>query len=92
MVMTSRTPLQRVLLKISGESPGRWPMALTQKWLPPWLARWEVIESGVEVCLVIGGNIFRGVSGAAAGWSAPLAITWVFNRYECTCYANALEP
>jgi len=28
----------------------------------------DVIDSGVEICLVIGGgNIFRGVSGAAAG-------------------------
>ncbi len=61
---------KRVLLKISGES-----LMGTQSYgidaemvasLP--LEVKAVAEQGIEICLVIGGgNIFRGVSGAAAG-------------------------
>jgi uridylate kinase len=61
---------QRVLLKISGESLmgersyGIDPVMVTR------VAEEikHVIEQGVEICLVIGGgNIFRGISGAASG-------------------------
>ncbi len=60
----------RVLLKISGES-----LMGTQSYgIDPEMVASvakevkDVVASGVEVCLVIGGgNIFRGVSGAAAG-------------------------
>ena len=60
----------RVLLKISGESlMGQRSYGIDPEMVAT-VAREvsEVIASGVETCLVIGGgNIFRGVSGAAAG-------------------------
>lgn len=60
----------RVLLKISGESlMGQQPYGIDPEMVST-VAREvrDVIASGVETCLVIGGgNIFRGVSGAAAG-------------------------
>src|SRR5436305_609379 len=61
---------KRVLLKVSGEAlMGRHEYGLDRETL----ARIaedvrEVVETGVQVCLVVGGgNIFRGISGAAAG-------------------------
>ena len=61
---------KRVLLKISGEAlMGRESYGID----PDMVARVaseikSVVEQAIEVCLVIGGgNIFRGVSGAAAG-------------------------
>lgn len=61
---------QRVLLKISGESlMGERSYGID----PAMVTRVaeeikHVIEQGVEICLVIGGgNIFRGISGAASG-------------------------
>ena len=60
----------RVLLKISGESlMGSQPYGIDPEMVAT-VAREvrDVVVSGVETCLVIGGgNIFRGVSGAAAG-------------------------
>ena len=60
----------RVLLKISGESlMGKQAYGIDPEMVAT-VARevCDVVRSGVEVCLVIGGgNIFRGVSGAAAG-------------------------
>src|SRR5210317_372553 len=60
----------RVLLKISGESlMGQRSYGIDPEMVAT-VAREvsEVIASGVETCLVIGGgNIFRGMSGAAAG-------------------------
>ena len=60
----------RVLLKISGESlMGKRSYGIDPEMVAT-VAREvrDVIASGVETCLVIGGgNIFRGVSGAAAG-------------------------
>ncbi|HCA13338.1 MAG TPA: UMP kinase [Alphaproteobacteria bacterium] len=60
----------RVLLKISGESlMGKQAYGIDPEMVAT-VARevCGVVRSGVEVCLVIGGgNIFRGVSGAAAG-------------------------
>jgi uridylate kinase len=60
----------RVLLKISGESlMGQRSYGIDPEMVAT-VAREvrDVIDSGVETCLVIGGgNIFRGVSGAAAG-------------------------
>ena len=60
----------RVLLKISGESlMGQQAYGIDPEMVAT-VAREvrDVIASGVETCLVIGGgNIFRGVSGAAAG-------------------------
>ena len=61
---------KRVLLKISGESlMGKLSYGID----PEMVARIagevkSVTEQGIEVCLVIGGgNIFRGISGAASG-------------------------
>ena len=61
---------ERVMLKISGESlMGKLPYGIDPEMVGTVAQQVkEVVASGVEVCLVIGGgNIFRGVSGAAAG-------------------------
>ena len=61
---------KRVLLKISGESlMGKQAYGIdTDMVLRVAEEIKDVLEQGIEVCLVIGGgNIFRGVSGAAAG-------------------------
>ena len=60
----------RVMLKISGESlMGRLPYGIDPEMVGTVAQQVkDVVATGVEVCLVIGGgNIFRGVSGAAAG-------------------------
>ena len=61
---------KRVMLKISGESlMGRLPYGIDPEMVGTVAQQVkDVAANGVEVCLVIGGgNIFRGVSGAAAG-------------------------
>ena len=66
----ARYQYPRVLLKISGESlMGTQSYGIDPEMVAT-VAREvrDVVASGVETCLVIGGgNIFRGVSGAAAG-------------------------
>jgi len=60
----------RVMLKISGESlMGKLPYGIDPEMVGTVAQQVkDVIATGVEVCLVIGGgNIFRGMSGAAAG-------------------------
>jgi uridylate kinase len=60
----------RVMLKISGESlMGKLPYGIDPEMVGTVAQQVkDVVATGVEVCLVIGGgNIFRGVSGAAAG-------------------------
>ena len=60
----------RVLLKISGESlMGKQAYGIDPEMVAAVAQQVkDVVDHGVEVCLVIGGgNIFRGVSGAAAG-------------------------
>ena len=60
----------RVLLKISGESlMGKQAYGIDPEMVATVACEVrDVVASGVETCLVIGGgNIFRGVSGAAAG-------------------------
>ena len=60
----------RVMLKISGESlMGKLPYGIDPEMVGTVAQQVkEVVATGVEVCLVIGGgNIFRGMSGAAAG-------------------------
>lgn len=60
----------RVLLKISGESlMGKQAYGIDPEVVSTVACEVrDVVDSGVETCLVIGGgNIFRGVSGAAAG-------------------------
>ena len=68
--MPSQPPYKRVLLKVSGEAlMGRREFGLdtdTMSRIAKDVA--DVVATGVEVCLVIGGgNIFRGISGAAGG-------------------------
>ena len=59
----------RVLLKISGESlMGKHAYGIDPEMVAAVAQQVkDVVDLGVEVCLVIGGgNIFRGVSGAAS--------------------------
>ena len=66
----SKQHYKRVMLKISGESlMGRLPYGIDPEMVGTVAQQVkDVAANGVEVCLVIGGgNIFRGVSGAAAG-------------------------
>ncbi len=68
--MTQQPPIQRVLLKVSGEAlMGRREYGLDNDTIMRIAADIAAVQRmGVEVCLVIGGgNIFRGVSGAAKG-------------------------
>lgn len=61
---------KRVMLKISGESlMGKLPYGIDPEMVGKVAQQVkDVVSTGIEVCLVIGGgNIFRGVSGAAAG-------------------------
>ena len=76
--MTAEKPAyKRVLLKLSGEGL----MGSREYGLDPQTVGRiadeikAVTESGTEVCVVIGGgNIFRGVSGAAAGMERASAV------------------
>lgn len=68
--MTDRPAYKRVLLKVSGEAlMGRRDYGLDTDTVARIAADvGDVVRQGVQVCLVIGGgNIFRGVSAAAAG-------------------------
>ncbi len=71
-----RPAFQRVLLKISGEAlMGEREYGLDQDMLEQ-IARdvAEVQATGVQVCLVVGGgNIFRGIKGAAQGMERATA-------------------
>jgi len=71
-----KQPYKRIMLKMSGEVlMGEQEYGLHA----PTVARVaddikEVVDSGVEVCVVVGaGNIFRGVSGAASGMDRTTA-------------------
>ena len=66
----SQQNYKRVMLKISGESlMGNLPYGIDSEMVGTVAQQVkDVVAKGIEVCLVIGGgNIFRGVSGAAAG-------------------------
>ena len=66
-----RTKYNRVLLKLSGESlMGEQGYGIDTKRLGEYATQIkEIAQSGVEVAIVIGGgNIFRGLSGAAKGF------------------------
>jgi len=68
--MLATPAYKRVLLKVSGEAlMGRKDYGMDAETLSRIaIDVRDVVASGVEVCLVVGGgNIFRGVSGAAAG-------------------------
>jgi uridylate kinase len=74
--MSPAPPYRRVLLKISGEAlMGELEYGLETETVER-IAREvrAVVEMGVQVCLVVGGgNIFRGVSGAAHGMERATA-------------------
>ena len=74
--MTEQPRYRRVLLKLSGEAlMGDRDYGLDPETVDP-IAEdiAKVAESGIQVCVVIGGgNIFRGVSGAAHGMSRASA-------------------
>jgi uridylate kinase len=68
--MSEKPPYKRVLLKVSGEAlMGDREYGLDSETVERVAAEVKaVVELGIEVCLVIGGgNIFRGISGAAQG-------------------------
>src|SRR5580704_11435998 len=68
--MTTQAVYKRVLLKLSGEAlMGRRDYGLDTATMGAIAADIkDVVAMGVEVCVVIGGgNIFRGIAGAAAG-------------------------
>src|SRR5471032_2742686 len=68
--MSDKPPYRRVLLKVSGEAlMGDREYGLDPATVERVAAEVKaVVALGIEVCLVIGGgNIFRGVSGAARG-------------------------
>jgi uridylate kinase len=68
--MPAQPTYKRVLLKVSGEAlMGRRDYGLDTETLARIAADvTEVVEMGMQVCLVVGGgNIFRGISGAAGG-------------------------
>ena len=68
--MSQPLAYKRVLLKVSGEAlMGKQEYGLDTETVAAIASDiGDVVEMGAEVCLVIGGgNIFRGISGAAAG-------------------------
>ena len=76
MTLTDKNGYKRILLKISGEAlMGKLQVGLH----PPTVNKIaseikKVHETGVEVCLVIGGgNIFRGLQGSAQGMERTTA-------------------
>jgi uridylate kinase len=74
--MPPTPPYRRVLLKISGEAlMGGRDYGLDPETVERVAAEVQaVVKLGIEVCLVIGGgNIFRGVSGAARGMERATA-------------------
>lgn len=66
----SSSPYKRVLLKLSGEVlMGSQPFGIDPDFVAEMAAEVKAAkETGLEICLVIGGgNIFRGMAGAARG-------------------------
>ncbi|MDR0581202.1 MAG: UMP kinase [Holosporaceae bacterium] len=93
--MTSKK-IQRILLKISGEFlMGNSDFGLDIKMVDRIAQEvHRVYESGYEVCLVIGGgNIFRGISGAAHGMHRATAdnIGMLATIMNSIAFQNSLE-
>ena len=75
-----RTKYNRVLLKLSGESlMGNQGYGIDTERLASYADQIkEIVDHGVQVAIVIGGgNIFRGVAGAAKGGMGMGATTLV---------------
>ena len=69
----------RVMLKISGESlMGKLPYGIDPEMVGTVAQQVkDVVATGVEVCLVIGGAIFSAACQVPLPvWNAPLAIIW----------------
>ncbi len=79
----TQTLYKRVLLKISGEAlMGDQQYGIDLN-VAERVAREvsDAVNSGVEVCLVIGGgNIFRGLPLPPRAWTAPLPTIWACSR------------
>jgi uridylate kinase len=94
--MTTTPTYKRVLLKVSGEAlMGRREYGMDNEVVSA-IAQdvAAVVGMGVEVCLVIGGgNIFRGVSGAASGMERAQAdyIGMLATVMNALAMQNALE-
>ena len=94
--MTTTPAYQRVLLKVSGEAlMGKREYGLDNEVVTR-IAQdvQSVVAMGVQVCLVIGGgNIFRGVSGAASGMERAQAdyIGMLATVMNALAMQNALE-
>lgn len=89
-------PYKRILLKMSGEvlmGPQEFGLhTQTVERIAKDIK--DIIDSGVQVCVVIGaGNIFRGVSGAAAGMDRTTAdhMGMLGIVINALCLQNALE-
>jgi uridylate kinase len=94
--MSQQPVYKRVLLKVSGEAlMGRREFGLDNDTVAAIAADvGDVVAMGVEVCLVIGGgNIFRGVSAAAAGMDRAQAdyIGMLATVMNALAMQNALE-
>lgn len=73
-----RPAYSRVLLKLGGEMFGGGQVGLDPD-VVALVAQQiaEVVRSGVQVAVVIGGgNFFRGAQLQQRVWNAPVAITW----------------
>jgi uridylate kinase len=70
MIIMALPPLKRILLKLSGEAlMGDTPFGIDPDTVARMAAEVKAAkDTGLEICLVIGGgNIFRGMAGAAKG-------------------------
>lgn len=75
----SQPAYKRILLKLSGEALMGDDAYGINRDVVAGIVRdvIDVTQIGVEVGVVIGGgNIFRGMAGAASGMDAPLPTTW----------------
>ena len=93
--MPNPLPYKRVLLKMSGEVlMGDKEFGLDQDTVQRVASDIkDVRDTGIEVCVVVGaGNIFRGVSGAAAGMDRTTAdyMGMLGIAINCLALQNAL--
>ena len=87
---------KRVLLKLSGEGlMGDESFGISPKVLRTLaLQIKDIVDSGVELCIVVGGgNIFRGAKGAAKGMNRTVAdqVGMLATLMNALCLQNALE-